>query len=74
MDPKTAKRILSNDEELDIAKLAEAHAEEQKREKKRKHIPSMQRSLSAYLRKKAKEKEEEAWRQKVAKIWKPKTK
>ena len=69
MNPQKAKSILNNDDELDIAKLAEAHAEQQKHMKPKKRSGSMQRSLTAWMKLKDKEKIEEGWRQRVARAW-----
>lgn len=64
MNIKEAREILSNDEELDIAKLAEAHLEEQKHEIKT-HVPSLRRSLVAWSKLKIKRRDEEIWRRRV---------
>ena len=70
MHSRTAKKILTNDDELNIGLMAEAHAEVQRLEtNKKKRAPSMQRSLSAWMRLKARDQSEEAWRQKVKKVW-----
>lgn len=72
MHPRTAKKIIENDEELNVAELAEAILEDKKREPKRKHIPSMARSQAAYHRIQHRKQEEIAWRQEVEKVWKRK--
>ena len=60
-----------NDDEIDIKLLAEAHAEKQKRIKKPKSV-SKSNSLTAWMKLKSKMQEEEAWRQRLAKVWKKK--
>jgi len=70
MQRKSAQKILADDETLDIKQLAEAHAEEQKHQRKSKRAPSIQRSLSAWDKLKAQARSEEGWRQRVAKVWK----
>lgn len=64
MNIKEAREILSNDDELDIAKLAAAHLEEQKHQPKN-HAPSMSRSLVAWSKLKIKRQQEEIWRRRV---------
>lgn len=67
MHPRTAKKILEDDDNFDVAKVAEALAEKQRQ--KEKHIPSRGRALSAFLRKQLKEREEIEWRRAFAKVW-----
>lgn len=67
MHPRTAKKILDDDDNFDVAMVAEALAEQQK--EKEKPIPSKSRALSAFLRKKLKEREELEWRKTFAKVW-----
>lgn len=69
MHPRTVKKILENDEELNIGEMAEAILEDKKHEPKRTHVPSMARSQQAYQRMKAREQEQIAWRNAVAKHW-----
>jgi hypothetical protein len=69
MHRKTAQKILDDDDTINIEMLAAAHAEEQKRQRKSKKAPSIQRSLSAWDKLKARNQAEEGWRQKVAKVW-----
>lgn len=51
----------SDDEDMDIAKLAEEHANK----KPEKRPPSQTRSLNAWMRVKARRMEDEVWRRKV---------
>lgn len=69
MHPRTVKKILEDEAELDIGQMADAILEDKKREPKKKHIPSMSRSLNAYRNIQAKEQEKIAWRNQVAKVW-----
>jgi len=69
MHPRTVKKILENEDELNIAEMAEAILEDKKREPKKIHIPSMVKSQQAYRQLKAREQEEIAWKNKFAKYW-----
>jgi len=69
MHPKTVKKILEDEEQLDLAQMAGAILEEKKHEPKKKHIPSLKRSLQAYRNLQAKEQAKVAWREKVKKVW-----
>ena len=68
MHPRTAKEILANDEELDIAALAEANLEVKKHPTK--PVPSVKRALAAWQRKRIRIKEEEEIKRAVAGVWK----
>ena len=69
MHPKTAKKVLEDDEVLDIGAMAEAILEEKKREPKKKHISSTTRQIAAYRNKQAKEQEKVAWKNQLKKVW-----
>ncbi len=71
MHRKTAQKILEDDDSIDIKLLAQAHAEEQSH-KKDKRPPSIQRSLNAWSKLKAKEQTAEGWRRKVKRVWEKK--
>ena len=71
MHRKTAQKIIADDDVIDINLLAQAHAEEQSHSKN-KRSPSMERSLSAWAKLKAKEQNAEGWRRKVKKVWEKK--
>jgi hypothetical protein len=68
MHLKTAKKILADEETIDIAETAEAILEEKKHEKK-KRPPSVARVLDSWNRKRARIKETEEIRQALAKVW-----
>jgi hypothetical protein len=61
----TVKSILSNDDELNIGELAEAHANAPAE----KRPTSRTNSLNAWAKLKTKEKDEEAWRRKIQAAW-----
>jgi len=67
MHPRTAKKILDDDDNFDVAEIADALAEKAKQ--KENPIPSRARSLSAFLRKQLKEREEIEWKRAFAKVW-----
>jgi len=69
MHPRTVKKILEDEEELNIGDMAGAILEEKKREPKKKHISSKNRQIEAYRNKQAKEQEKVAWKNQLAKIW-----
>lgn len=69
MHPKTVKKILENEEELDIGQMAEAILQDKEREPKKKHIPSVSRQLHAWQHIQGIEKEKIAWRNRLAKVW-----
>lgn len=69
MHPRTARKIIENNEELNMAELAEAILEEKKREPKRNHIPSMAKSQAAFHRVQHRKQEEIVWRQRLANVW-----
>lgn len=68
MHPKTAKSIIANEEEINIAELAEAILEEKSREVK-KRPPSQARSQEAYHRIQHRKRDEISWRQQLVKVW-----
>lgn len=70
MHPSTIKKILTDEENIDVAKLAEATIEDKKREVKQNHVSSMARSRIAYAKKIKREQEEISFRQKLSKVWK----
>jgi hypothetical protein len=70
MQEKTIRKILDNDEDLNIEDMAKAILDEKKREeKKKKRIPSTRNSIIAWNKIKIKQREEEALRQRIAKVW-----
>jgi hypothetical protein len=71
MQRRTARKILSDDETLDVAKMAEAIIlEAAEAEKKKKHPHSVVKVLNAWNDKRARIKAQEEFRQAVAKAWK----
>lgn len=73
MHRKTAQEILEDDNTINIEMLAAAHAEEQNHQHESKKDPTGQRSLAAWDKLKAQAQDEEAWRQRLAKVWKKKS-
>ena len=69
MHPRTAKRIIDDDQELNIAELAEAILEDKKHEPKRKHKSAEARSQEAYHRIQRHKHDELALRNEFAKAW-----
>jgi len=69
MHPKTARKIIDNDEELDIALMAEAHLVLRRLEEKHPRIPSKSKSLNAWANLKKKLQSDEIWRRQVMKVW-----
>jgi hypothetical protein len=61
------QKILEDEDTLDLLKAAEAISAE--KEKKPEHIPSRENSLKAWAKLKQKRREEEEFRQKLAKAW-----
>lgn len=69
MHPRTVKKVLEDEDNLDIAKMADAVLEEKKREPKKKHITSTTNQIMAYRTIQAKQQEEVAWKNRLAKVW-----
>lgn len=70
MHPSSVNKVLTDEETLDIGKTAEALQEKQKQEaKRRKPTGGPWASARAWMRRKAREQEEEGFRQRVAKVW-----
>jgi hypothetical protein len=69
MHPRTVKKILEDEEDLDIGQMAGAILEEKKREPKKKHIASSTNQIHAYRNIQAMEQEKIAWRNRLAKVW-----
>ena len=70
MHPSTANKVLTDEDTLDIGKTAEALKEKQRIDaKKRKRTGGPWASANAWMRKKAREQEEEGERQKIARVW-----
>lgn len=69
MHPATVKKVLTDEETLDIAKTAEAVREDQRRRIKRDKPTSQANSLRAHILWLAREKNKEEFRQKLKGIW-----
>jgi hypothetical protein len=69
MHPATAKKVLANEETLDIAKTAEAVREDKRLREKKDKPTSQANSLRAHMLWLARHKEKEMFRQKVREIW-----
>jgi hypothetical protein len=69
MHPRTVKKILEDEEELDLAQMADAILEEKRREPKKNHIASTTRQIHAYRNIQAKQQDQVAWRNRVKKVW-----
>lgn len=69
MHPATVKRVLADEETLDVAQTAEA-VREDKRLRKRVDKPKSQaNSIRAHMAWKARNRDKEVFRQKVKEIW-----
>jgi hypothetical protein len=69
MHPATVKKVLSNEETLDVAQTAEAVREDIRRRQKKDKPTSLANSLRAHMAWKARQKEKEEFRQKLKEIW-----
>lgn len=69
MQRRTIQKILEDEDTLNLLEAAKAILEKNKYEEKHIHIPSRKRSLDAWQKIKAKRQEEEAFRQRLAKVW-----
>lgn len=70
MKQKTIDKVLYDEENFDLMKAAEAILEDEKKKAKRNHIPNPAKALAAWMKHKARLKEEEAFRQQLAEAWK----
>ena len=69
MHPKTVRKVLADEETLDIAKTAEAVQENARRRKKQDIRTSQLNSARAHAAWLTREHERESFRQKLAKVW-----
>ena len=69
MHPQTAKKILADEETLDVAKTAEAVREDARLRKRKDKPTSVANSIRAYMAWNARNKEKEMFRQKLKEIW-----
>ena len=69
MRPSTVKKVLADEETLDIAKTAEAVRESKRLQEKKDKPTSPANSLRAYMLWLARNKEEEVFRQKLKEVW-----
>ena len=69
MHPATVKRVLTDEETLDVAETAKAVREDARLRKKKDKITSQANSLRAYMAWKVRNKDKEVFRQKVKAIW-----
>ena len=69
MHPATVKKVLADEEMLDIAKTAEAVRENARLRKKKDKLNSRANSLRAHMAWKARNRDKELFRQKVKDIW-----
>jgi len=69
MRPSTVKKVLADEETLDIAKTAEAVRENKRLQEKKDKPTSPTNSLRAYMVWKARIKEKEVFRQKLKEVW-----
>ena len=69
MHPSTVKRILADEETLDIAKTAEAVQETVRGRKKQDRLISERNSARAHAAWLARQHKKECFRQKLAEIW-----
>lgn len=69
MRPSTVKKVLADEETLDIAKTAEAVRENKRLQEKKDKATSPANSLRAYMAWKARIKEKEVFRQNLKRVW-----
>jgi hypothetical protein len=69
MHPQTAKKILADEDTLDVAKTAEAVREDARLRVKKDKPTSQANSIKAHQAWLAREYEKESFRQRLAKIW-----
>lgn len=69
MHPQTVKKVLADEETLDVAKTAEAVMEDKRRRDKKDKPKTHENSARAYVAWLAREREEDEFRKKVAKVW-----
>ena len=69
MHPATVKRVLADEETLDVAETAEAVREDARLRKKKDRLVSQANSLKAHMAWKARNRDKELFRQKVKEIW-----
>ena len=69
MHPKTVRKVLADEETLDIAKTAEAVQENARRRKKQDRLTSERNSARAHTAWLIRQHEKECFRQRLAEIW-----
>lgn len=69
MHPQTVKKVLADEETLDVAKTAEAVMEDKRRRDKKDKPKTPANSARAYVAWLAREREKDEFRKKFAKVW-----
>ena len=69
MHPATVKRVLADEETLDVAETVEAVREDARLRKKKDKLTSRANSLRAHMAWIARNRDKELFRQKVKEIW-----